>query len=178
MNTIRVHRITQARYGPTAFSGTGGLHAAGTWHTKGKTVTYAADSLSAAQLEIIVNYGREIFFGEWVKVVAEVPIDLIEDAPTLPGDWAAQRPLTQEIGDRWLSSGAKPVLRVPSKVTPGEVNFVLNPSHRDFEKVKILHPTPFVFDERIGHAQPPKPPSSRKAAGGGKKSIGRRKPAA
>jgi RES domain-containing protein len=41
------------------------------------------------------------------------------------------------------------VLKVPSAVVPGEYNFLLNPNHKYFQKVKILNIESFTFDERL-----------------------------
>jgi hypothetical protein len=41
------------------------------------------------------------------------------------------------------------VLRVPSAVIPAEYNFLLNLSHKDFEKLRIGKPQRFRFDRRL-----------------------------
>jgi RES domain-containing protein len=41
------------------------------------------------------------------------------------------------------------VLRVPSVVTAGEFNFILNPRHPDFARLKLGLPEPFAFDARL-----------------------------
>ncbi|MBI2497892.1 MAG: RES domain-containing protein, partial [Opitutae bacterium] len=45
-------------------------------------------------------------------------------------------------------------LRVPSVVVPGEFNYLLNPAHPDFKRVKIGKPEPFSFDPRLAPAAP------------------------
>ena len=41
------------------------------------------------------------------------------------------------------------MLVVPSAVIPAEVNYLLNPSHPDFARIRIDSPEPFVFDRRL-----------------------------
>jgi RES domain-containing protein len=41
------------------------------------------------------------------------------------------------------------VLAVPSTIIPQETNFILNPSHRAFLKIRILKPDRFVLDPRL-----------------------------
>lgn len=40
-------------------------------------------------------------------------------------------------------------MRAPSAVVHGEFNFLLNPSHPDIARVKVLAVEPFFFDERL-----------------------------
>jgi RES domain-containing protein len=42
-----------------------------------------------------------------------------------------------------------PGLSVPSAVVPPERNYLLNPAHRDFTKIRIGKPEPFHFDPRL-----------------------------
>jgi RES domain-containing protein len=48
-------------------------------------------------------------------------------------------------GDDYL----KAISKVPSAVVPGEYNYLLNPNHADFRRVKISTPAPFSFDSRM-----------------------------
>jgi RES domain-containing protein len=52
-----------------------------------------------------------------------------QDSP--PGD------ATQRLGDRWIEAAESAVLRVPSAVVPSEFNYVLNPAHLDFARIRI-----------------------------------------
>ena len=68
---------------------------------------------------------------------AEVPDDLATKrfGLDLPSDWR-QTPgpwELRDLGTDWLQSKSTVIARVPSVVTPGEYNFLLNPEHLDFE---------------------------------------------
>lgn len=114
---------------------------------------YAAQSQSLAALEILVNAESAELLGHYV--VIEVVIDwglIIKiDPAALPRNWRGDPPprKVRAIGDQWVSQRASVVLQVPSAVVPAESNFLLNPRHADFHKLKIGHPVPFRFDERL-----------------------------
>ncbi len=41
------------------------------------------------------------------------------------------------------------VLKVPYMVVQGEFNYLINPNHKNIEKVKIKKSEPFRFDARL-----------------------------
>jgi len=59
------------------------------------------------------------------------------------------QPTTQHAGDTWLNESAAPALQVVSTVLPEEPNYVLNPKHPNFSKIKIEAARLFVFDRRL-----------------------------
>jgi RES domain-containing protein len=73
----------------------------------------------------------------WVDIPDEL-ITIVEPE-TLPADWRAvpAPKSTRKLGDEWFNSQRTPVLKVPSTVIPVEYNFVLNPSHPEFEELAI-----------------------------------------
>ncbi len=56
---------------------------------------------------------------------------------------------TREIGTKWATEKRSAVLAVPSVVIPSELNFVLNPEHPDFKRIRIASPIDFDFDPRL-----------------------------
>ena len=154
---MRVWRICKAIYAQGSFSGEGGLKAAARWHHKGYRIVYTSQSLSLATVELWVHVDPEEPLTSYVAVSAEVPEDLtvqILRESDLPANWR-QDPGPKELrdlGTNWLQSKASAVARVPSVVTPGECNFLLNPEHPDFLRIKVHDPIPFVFDQRMWKA--------------------------
>lgn len=53
------------------------------------------------------------------------------------------------IGDEWINSNRSIALKVPSCIVPSASNYVLNCSHTNFKKVKIIDITPFKIDNRL-----------------------------
>ena len=68
----------------------------------------------------------------------------------LPSGWNSIpcQPSSQIIGDKFVEESIYTVLKVPSVVVKGEFNFILNPKHKDFKKIKITNTEPFPFDPR------------------------------
>jgi RES domain-containing protein len=53
------------------------------------------------------------------------------------------------LGSQWLVQSKTAVIAVPSAVIPEESNFILNPNHPDFAKLKIQPAAAFYFDIRL-----------------------------
>ncbi len=137
------------------WSGEGGLHVDGRWHLAGQRVVYAAQSLSLAQLEVLVHISdrRQIpplVYGE-ADVPDDVPVEIVE-AARLPRDWrrvAPHSPETQRIGADWLKRQSTAVLRVPSAVSIAEWNVLLNSAHPDFARIAVAPSRAFTMDPRL-----------------------------
>jgi len=56
---------------------------------------------------------------------------------------------TMEVGDRWVERRSSAVLAVPSAITPDDRNFLLNPAHPDFRRIRIAPPIDYEFDPRL-----------------------------
>jgi RES domain-containing protein len=41
------------------------------------------------------------------------------------------------------------VLALPSAISPADTNFLLNPEHADFKRIRIAVPIDFDFDPRL-----------------------------
>jgi RES domain-containing protein len=73
------------------------------------------------------------------------------DVGELPRGWNGDPPPLecQRLGDEWAASLGSVVLRVPSAIVPSESNFLLNPRHPEFSRLRIGNPVPFRFDPRF-----------------------------
>ena len=150
---IRAWRLIKAEHADDAFAGEGARRGGGRWSSKGVRVVYTSGSLSLATLEVMVH----THFYSALKYYVCLPIDFdpslsqsvtIED---LPDNWKAD-PIpqsTKKVGDRWIYNQESVILKVPSVIIPVEYNFLINPSHPDFEKVVIHSPQKFAFDPRL-----------------------------
>jgi RES domain-containing protein len=149
-----LYRICKAKYAKTAFSGAGGLDAAGRWHHKGQPIVYAAATLSLAALEYLVHLGRRDAKVSLVSVRAAIP-DVVDveviDVTSLPKNWDSSPPVasTMALGTEWCVEVRSAILKVPSVIVPGEFNYLLNPQHPDFKLIEISKPEPFSFDPRL-----------------------------
>ena len=147
-----VWRITTARFADTAFSGEGARLYGGRWNPKGWQVVYTAESQSLALLELMVQ--DDPLRAHYVLMAAELPADMAQtriDAPQLPDDWRtlSARGVLQAVGEAWLQAAATAVLSVPSAVVPAERNYLLNPRHPDFARIRIGQPQSLQTDTRL-----------------------------
>lgn len=153
MSSLTVWRIANASRAAAIFTGEGGLHVEGRWHSKGRRIVYAAESRSLAALEIMANIpGRDqLRRHTWVIAHAVVPDALIDRPARVPEDWRSvpASDSTRDLGDAWLLARRCPALRVPSAVILGEFNYLLNPLHPEFSLLQFSPPEPFSFDPRF-----------------------------
>lgn len=145
-------RIVKAKHAATAFSGDGAAKFGGRWNSRGVRMIYASASKSLAVLESLVHLNppvvfKSVEFGIGFDAALVNKIALSD----LPADWRQEPPSasTQALGDAWVKSGTSAILAVPSVVLPSETNYLLNPAHPDFSKIKIAKPEAFVFDPRL-----------------------------
>jgi RES domain-containing protein len=54
-----------------------------------------------------------------------------------------------EIGDRWAQERRSVVLALASAISPADTNFLLNPAHPDFKRIRIAPPIDYDFDPRL-----------------------------
>jgi len=146
-------RIVGVQYKDDAFSGEGARLRGGRWNSKGTTMVYTAGSLALASIEIVVNLPGPKLLEEFFRIPVHIPPILISDLPLdkLPGDWNSRpvSPAIRAIGDRWVKKKKSVVLKVPSVVVPEEYNYLLNPTHPDFEKITIGSSIKYRFDPRL-----------------------------
>ncbi len=146
-------RIVRAARVSTAFTGEGSLFRPGRWNSRGKLVTYLSEHESLAALEILVHTRPLAPSDRFFSFRVEWPEDLTEYFPLkkLPVGWNVQPPtiVSRQIGDEWLEQKRSLALAVPSLLSTSELNFLLNPNHPDFKKVKIAKPLEYRFDPRL-----------------------------
>ena len=151
---MRVWRVCLERHATSAFSGEGSLKYAGRWHRAGVRVVYASSSLALAALEYFVRLPALESPNPLVAIPSEIPASvkiIYRAARNLPPGWNAfpPPPTVQRIGMDWIRSRPSPVLGVPSVLIPGEWNFLLNPLHPHFPRIRIGKPVPFALDPRM-----------------------------
>jgi RES domain-containing protein len=148
----RAWRIVKKSHASTAFDGEGAWRYGGRWNSPGTRVVYCSANLSLAALETLVHLNPPVAFKS-VAMELEFDDSLVETicAKNLPPDWTEEPPAcsTMRVGDLWAKEGRSAVLKVPSAIIPSESNYLLNPAHRDFQKITIREPVAFSFDPRL-----------------------------
>lgn len=152
MNTA--FRIVEKVFADSSFDGEGARLYGGRWNSRGTPLVYVSQTLSQAILEILVHTDtRHLERSEFVFFKVEFADKLVEtlDPATLAKGWDAKvgQMSTRLAGDCWFTEARSAVLRVPSVIARGEVNYLLNPEHEQISQVRIHGPEPVLFDSRL-----------------------------
>jgi len=146
-------RFVKAKYQEKAFAGEGAQKFPGRWNTAAFPVVYTCGSVSLAILELLAYIEDASLLPSYLLFRADLPENLMETLPDadLPSDWRGfpAPDSTKTIGDTWFQQGRSAVLSVPSALVPLERNYLINPVHRDFRKIKLSGPVDFEFDPRL-----------------------------
>jgi RES domain-containing protein len=146
-------RIVKTARLATAFDGEGARLHGGRWNSPGTALVYTAQSQALAALELLVHLQSSQLLVSYSSLSARFGDSAIEvlDPARLPRGWRQfPAPVAlQQIGDRWAAERRSPVLQVPSALVPDELNFLLNPAHPDFGRIRLGAPIPFEFDPRL-----------------------------
>lgn len=149
-------RLTKTRYLATAWDGEGARQAGGRWNSVGTAVVYASGTLSLALVETLVHLPGGVLpaYSAQRADFADSQVAVLEDVD-LPRGWRGDPPpaAARAIGDSWVVAARRAVLRVPSVVVPMEYNYLFNPRHADFARVRIGRSMPFPFDRRLPRPQ-------------------------
>jgi len=150
---VLIYRLGSSRY--PANDGLGASIYGGRWNRKGTPVIYAAASRALCALEVLANANE--LGGDYVVTPIELSDDIVAislSLDTLPPDWdaAIANTKTADIGTEWAERLETVVLVVPSAIISREHNYILNPRHPNFSKVRFLPSEPFHFDDRLRRA--------------------------
>ena len=148
-----VYRLAKSKY-INDLSGKGAEKTGGRWNSKGIAIVYTSESRALCLAEIAVHVSLGIVPKDYEIATIEIPDPYktheikIKD---LPNDWHTipHSGKTQEIGDRLIRENKHLILKVPSAVVPGDFNYLINPNHKDFSKLRIIKTEPFGFDDRL-----------------------------
>ena len=145
-----VYRITKAIYADRLVASGG----AARWNSRGQFVIYTAATRALACLENVVHRSGEGLIDAFRVMNVDIPDTLIIERISLemlPPDWRDfhQYDACQRIGGEWLRKGQSAILQVPSAIISNEWNYLLNPAHPDFSRIKLVGVEPFMFDPRI-----------------------------
>ncbi len=152
---IACYRLIIKDYAAFALTGNSAAEHPGRWNHRGYRAVYAAESRALASLELYVNLGEEDVINlEFLLLALHIPreVRIMDLKPKdLPKDWRSLPPSdsTRDIGAKWLAKEETAVLTVPSIIIPEEKNFLLNPNHPDFQKIRKSGPVAFSYDPRI-----------------------------
>ena len=135
-------------------SGEGARIYGGRWNRKGTNVLYTAESRSLAMLEFLVHLPQTIVPKNFLIAKISIPDNLNVkqvDIKNLPDGWSNYpAPLAlSQIGEQWIRDNQTLLLKVPSSIVKNEWNILINPKHKQFNKIKLIDTEPVLFDSRL-----------------------------
>lgn len=104
--------------------------------------------------EVAVHLPIGMLPDDYLMVVVEFPAETsikTVDAGDLPQGWSDFPYLgsSQRIGDKFAAAAQYCILQVPSVITSGDFNYLINPHHPDSASIRILSLEEFKFDKRL-----------------------------
>jgi RES domain-containing protein len=137
---------------PDGLSCEGARRHGGRWNSKGVAVLYCALSESLALLELRVHSPHPYPRTRW-RFAIEVPDDALTSVPVekLPRGWdkLPAGPESKRFGDSWVAACSSVGLQVPSVVASEEKNLMLNPSHPQFQGIRVVSKQRVMLDKRL-----------------------------
>lgn len=165
---VTAYRLFRSRYEP--WDTTGARLRGGRWNSPGNGVIYTSATLSLACLEVLVHIRDLYLVPDLNYCRIEFPNHCVERWP-FEADTARSQAildsevLSREFADGWLggrvvgkpayfkfladAEGSGPVLAVPSVVVRQEWNYLINPSHRLYSKIRWSAPLKFRIESRL-----------------------------
>ncbi|MBI5283384.1 MAG: RES family NAD+ phosphorylase [Candidatus Solibacter usitatus] len=150
----RVYRILRKPYAKSPLDGEGAFLFGGRWSSPGTRLAYTAEHQSLAMIEYFVHLDVEDAPKDLVVVTAEIPDDVsrVSISPKrLPAHWrqSPAPPPAAAIGDRFVRDARAAILIVPSALAPAESNWLINPGHAEFSRIRPCSVEPFEYDQRF-----------------------------
>lgn len=150
---MEAYKLSRAKFA-TPLSGKGAAIKGARWNSIGVELIYLASNRSLAMAEVAVHFTLATIPSDYVMQTIYIPDNISIkklNESALPKDWNTfpHPASTQSIGDKFVLAGKYCVMQIPSAVTQGDYNILINPNHTDFSKIKIISTSKFPFDKRI-----------------------------
>lgn len=146
-----VYRLATGTY-KDDLSGQGAKIWGGRWNLPGIATLYTAENISLAVLEILVRTSKNTIPRSYDLLKLSIPDNakmIVVPESTLKRLWENDVAYTQWMGNEILKANEALVIKVPSAIVPEENNYLLNPRHSDYKKIKINDSAGFNFDKRL-----------------------------
>ncbi len=150
---MEAYILSREKYA-ASLSGKGASLKGARWNSVGVEMIYTASNRSLAMAEVAVHLTLATLPDDYLMLTIYLPDDISIrklTAADLPIDWNMfpHPNSTQSVGDKFIAENKYCVLEIPSVVTQGDFNLLINPYHSEFSRVKIIVQAKFPFDERI-----------------------------
>ena len=146
-----VYRISNTLFS-NDLSGSGAKLNGARWNSKGIPMLYTTEHISLSVLEMLVHTSFKDYAIELELLYIQLPSTMNNSEihlSRLKTNWINDEAYTRFMGDAFIRSKQSLLLKVPSVVVNEEFNYLINPLHIDFKKVKISKVKPFRPDKRL-----------------------------
>ena len=150
---MEVFRLAREKYA-IPLSGKGDALKGARWNSTGIELIYTANNRSLAMAEVAVHLTLATLPEDYVIITIKIPDNLVlkkVSVSQLPKNWKdfPHPSSTQSLGDNFVNENKYLAMMIPSVITKGDFNILINPKHKDFKKIKVTKIEPFPFDKRI-----------------------------
>ncbi len=151
-NFVEVFRITKSKWANSLVAS----GYAARWNDNGQFVIYTAQNRSLACLENLVHRNGIGIDSDFSTIIIDIPDDLTKSEiffDDLPVGWNEPTEsgflICRKFTQNWLQLQSSVILIVPSAIISEEKNILINPNHKDFNKISIKSVESFIFDKRF-----------------------------
>ena len=149
---MHVYRIAPIPFSRD-LSGTGAKLFGGRWNEKGTPCIYTSSTRALAICEFVAHQTLETVPNKLELVTLEIPTNSLIDLSieSLPSNWKdSPAPFKlKSLGNNLLINLECLIIKVPSAIVPEEFNYILNPLHDDFSKIRIVDKRHYSLDKRL-----------------------------
>jgi len=151
---MEVYRLSKIRYAKK-LSGIGASKSSThRWNNRGTSIIYTSQSRALAVSEVSVHLTLEELPPKQAMLTIYIPDSVSMQSIKLSSlplgwDWWPAIANTKAIGDIFIQKNEYCVLKVPSALIEGDFNFLINPFHPEFSKIRITDNCPFVINQRM-----------------------------
>ncbi len=150
---MEVYRLSREKYA-LPLSGKGSASQGARWNSKGTELIYCAINRSLAMAEVAVHFTYGTMPEDYMMMSIYIPGNLkitsveLSELPEFWNTFPYSR-ATQKYGDSLVRVGEYCLLKVPSAVTQGDFNLLINPHHPAFSTIRVNSIESFPFDTRL-----------------------------
>jgi RES domain-containing protein len=150
----RVYRILRNTHAKQPLDGEGAFRFGGGWSSPGTRLAYTSEHASLAMIEYFVHIDPGDSPRDVVMVSADIPDSVSRKKVSLSRVHPAWRsspapPELAAIGDSFVADRKAAVLIVPSALAPSESNWLINPQHPEFSRIRVHPAEAFQYDVRF-----------------------------
>lgn len=148
-----VYRIANVKFKEYTLSGVGAEKFGGRWNDVGVRAVYCSENRALSLLEYYIHSDNVALLPkEILLAVIEIQDDLeIIELTKLPEKWKVYPYSTSTTGifGKFVKDKNIFALKVPSTIIPMEFNYILNPLHPEFGRIRVKEFLKIPIDTRL-----------------------------